>query len=62
MRAAGAPARSYGIQSIRTRLEIAYAREAALEYRMEGGFLTASIRIPRRYTAPDRLTTPRLKE
>ena len=59
---AGAPARSYGIQSIRTRLEIAYAREAALEYRMEGGFLTASIRIPRRYTAPDRLTTPRLKE
>lgn len=61
-REAGAPARSYGIQSIRTRLEIAYAREAALEYRMEGGFLTASIRIPRRYTAPDRLTTPRLKE
>lgn len=59
---AGAPARGYGIQSIRTRLEIAYAREAALEYRMEGGFLTASIRIPRRYTAPDRLTTPRLKE
>lgn len=59
---AGTPARSYGIQSIRTRLEIAYAREAALEYRMEGGFLTASIRIPRRYTAPDRLTTPRLKE
>lgn len=59
---AGAPARSYGIQSIRTRLEIVYAREAALEYRMEGGFLTASIRIPRRYTAPDRLTTPRLKE
>ena len=59
---AGSPARSYGIQSIRTRLEIAYAREAALEYRMEGGFLTASIRIPRRYTAPDRLTTPRLKE
>lgn len=59
---AGAPARSYGIQSIRTRLEIAYAREAALEYRMEGGFLTASIRIPHRYTAPDRLTTPRLKE
>ena len=59
---AGAPARRYGIQSIRTRLEIAYAREAALEYRMEGGFLTASIRIPRRYTAPDRLTTPRLKE
>ena len=59
---AGAPARSYGIQSIRTRLEIAYAREAALEYRMEGGFLTASIRIPRRYTAPDRPTTPRLKE
>lgn len=59
---AGAPARSYGIQSIRTRLEIAYARETALEYRMEGGFLTASIRIPRRYTAPDRLTTPRLKE
>lgn len=59
---AGAPARSYGIKSIRTRLEIAYAREAALEYRMEGGFLTASIRIPRRYTAPDRLTTPRLKE
>lgn len=59
---AGRPARSYGIQSIRTRLEIAYAREAALEYRMEGGFLTASIRIPRRYTAPDRLTTPRLKE
>lgn len=59
---AGAPARNYGIQSIRTRLEIAYAREAALEYRMEGGFLTASIRIPRRYTAPDRLTTPRLKE
>ena len=59
---AGAPARSYDIQSIRTRLEIAYAREAALEYRMEGGFLTASIRIPRRYTAPDRLTTPRLKE
>lgn len=59
---AGAPARSYGIQSICTRLEIAYAREAALEYRMEGGFLTASIRIPRRYTAPDRLTTPRLKE
>lgn len=58
----GAPARSYGIKSIRTRLEIAYAREAALEYRMEGGFLTASIRIPRRYTAPDRLTTPRLKE
>ena len=59
---AGTPARSYGIQSIRTRLEIAYAREAALEYQMEGGFLTASIRIPRRYTAPDRLTTPRLKE
>lgn len=59
---AGVPVRSYGIQSICTRLEIAYAREAALEYRMEGGFLTASIRIPRRYTAPDRLTTPRLKE
>lgn len=59
---ADAPARSYGIQSIRTRLEIAYAREAALEYRMDGVLLTASIRIPRRYTAPDRLTTPRLKE
>ena len=44
---AGAPARSYGIQSIRTRLEIAYAREAALEYRMEGGFLTPPLYRPR---------------
>lgn len=55
-----APARSYGIQSIRTRLEIAYAHEAALNYRMDSGFLVAQICIPRHYTAPDRSTSPHL--
>lgn len=55
-----APARSYGIQSIRTRLEIAYAREAALNYRMDSGFLVAQICIPRRYTAPGRSISPHL--
>ena len=49
-------------QSIRTRLDIAYAHEAALEYAMDGGFLVARIRIPRRYTAPDRIELPQLKE
>lgn len=56
------PPKSYGIQSIRTRLDIAYAHEAALEYAMDGGFLVARIRIPRRYTAPDRIELPQLKE
>ena len=58
----GVPPKSYGIQSIRTRLDIAYAHEAALEYAMDGGFLVARIRIPRRYTAPDRIELPQLKE
>lgn len=59
---AGVPPKSYGIQSIRTRLDIAYAHEAALEYTMDAGFLVARIRIPRRYTAPDRIELPQLKE
>ena len=58
----GVSPKSYGIQSIRTRLDIAYAHEAALEYAMDGGFLVARIRIPRRYTAPDRIELPQLKE
>lgn len=58
----GVPPKSYGIQGIRTRLDIAYAHEAALEYAMDGGFLVARIRIPRRYTAPDRIELPQLKE
>lgn len=58
----GVPPKSYGIQSIRTRLDIAYAHEAALEYAMDGGFLVARIQIPRRYTAPDRIELPQLKE
>lgn len=58
----GVPPKSYGIQSIRTRLDIAYAHEAALEYTMDAGFLVARIRIPRRYTAPDRIELPQLKE
>lgn len=58
----GVPPKSYGIQSIRTRLDIAYAHEAVLEYAMDGGFLVARIRIPRRYTAPDRIELPQLKE
>lgn len=58
----GVPPKSYGIQSIRTRLDIAYAHEAALEYAMDGRFLVARIRIPRRYTAPDRIELPQLKE
>ncbi|WP_367565351.1 sensor histidine kinase [Lacrimispora sp.] len=43
--------KSYGIQSIRTRLKVYYNDEAVYGYSMEeGGMITASIKIPRAYT------------
>ena len=61
-RSAAEPAKSYGIQSIQTRLHIAYAQQAQFFYSMENGILTASIRIPRAFTIPSRSEQPILKE
>lgn len=58
----GAPSRSYGIQSIKDRLNIAYCGKAQYFYTMDAdGMLTASIRIPRQYTRPDRGVKPDIK-
>lgn len=47
--------KSYGIVSIKRRLDIAYSKKARYSYSMDGaGMLCASIRIPRRFTSPDR--------
>lgn len=47
---ADVPATNYGISSIKNRLAIAYHQEAEYYYTFEQGILTATIRIPRRFT------------
>ena len=56
------PSKSYGIQSIKNRLDISYEGRAQYFYTMDQKqMLTATIRIPRRYTRPDRSCLPKIK-
>ncbi len=53
------PSTNYGITSIKRRLDIAYGGKARYFYTIDAsGLLTASIRIPRRFTAPDKNIVP----
>ena len=53
------PSAAYGITSIKRRLDIAYGGKARYFYTIDSsGLLTASIQIPRCFTAPDRSIIP----